>query len=90
MANFDQPCKRFNKIYFDVTYLFSLNIYTIVSFIVICILMLPYFIASVITLAVINAFDIGIYWRIVIIMLSLRAVVAFCKAADSNNTLINF
>ena len=72
MANFlTSLVNDSTKIYFDVTYLFSLNIYTIVSFIVICILMLTLFYCLQLLHSLSSMLDIGIYWRIVI-MLSLR------------------
>lgn len=90
MANFlTSLVNDSSKIYFDVTYLFSLNIYTIVSFVIICILMLTLFYCLQLLHKLSSILNIGIYWRIVI-MLSFALILLFVKAADSNNTLINF
>lgn len=74
---------------FDVTYLFSLNIYTVVSFVIICILMLVLFYVLQLLYALSRFLETGIYWRIVI-LLSFALLMLSLQIADKNSTLINF
>jgi len=74
---------------FDVTSFFDLNVYTLISFIIICILLLSYFYAAQILVKLSHFIESGLYWRI-IILLSFALFLLSFKISGDNDTLINF
>jgi two-component system nitrogen regulation sensor histidine kinase NtrY len=74
---------------FDVTSFFDLNIYTLVSFIIICFLLLSYFYTAQILVKLSHFIEPGLYWR-VIILLSFALFMLSFKLSGDNDTLINF
>ncbi|QEC67224.1 GHKL domain-containing protein [Panacibacter ginsenosidivorans] len=74
---------------FDVTSFFDLNIYTLVSFIIICFLILSYFYTAQMLVKLSHFTQSGLYWRI-IILLSFALFLLGLKISGDNDTLINF
>lgn len=74
---------------FDVTNFFDLNIYTLISFIIICFLLLSYFYTAQILVKLSHYIEPGLYWRI-IILLSFALFMLSFKLSGDNDTLINF
>lgn len=74
---------------FDVTSFFDLNIYTLISFIIICFLLLSFFYATQILVKLSHFIEPGLYWRI-IILLSFALFMLSFKLSGDNDTLINF
>jgi len=77
------------RIPFTVTSFFDLNVYTLVSFIIICILLLSYFYAAQLLLKLSHFVQPGMYWRI-IILLSFSLFLLSFKISGDTDTLINF
>ncbi|MEP6846421.1 MAG: HAMP domain-containing sensor histidine kinase, partial [Panacibacter sp.] len=78
-----------SRIPFEVTSFFDLNIYTLVSFIVICFLLLSYFYGAQLLVNLSHFVHPGLYWR-VIILLSFALFLLSFKISGDNETLINF
>lgn len=77
------------RISFDVTSFFDLNIYTVISFIIICFLLLSYFYAGQLLVRLSGFIQPGLYWRI-IILLSFALFLLSFEISGDNDTLINF
>lgn len=90
MSNFLSSLVRNSAVIsFDVTNFFSLNVYTVVSFVIICILLLSFFYASQILVRVSAELRIGLYWRL-IILLSFSFLFVSFKLAVQNDVIMNF
>ncbi|MBG9376552.1 HAMP domain-containing histidine kinase [Panacibacter sp. DH6] len=78
-----------SRISFDVTSFFDLNIYTVVSFIIICFLLLSYFYVAQMLAALSKLVHTGLYWRVIILLSFSLFLLSFTLSGD-NDTLLNF
>lgn len=78
-----------SRISFDVTNFFDLNIYTLVSFIIICFLLISYFYVAQLLVNISHLFQAGMYWRVILILTFSLFLLSF-KISGDNDTLLNF